>query len=268
MQSRHNSICYRKVLDPCHPAMAATLSRSVASWLDKPGAAGWRQDRRENLWGVRTCATIDGECTILGSYTPDPPLAGANVNDSLFVVCSERNNNATFSIQACLIATGESVNHCVPLLLALQLGGDERNASATFKRLLSTWDGVGFGPPKKSAFQAALQSSGSGCHTQSDSLYTTRSFGYFLLAQRAMSWRPGVEVPAATLSAMEAALWKLQVCDPPHGDGLPATYNTAGVPCCADAGLTSIETGALSLLPYDPRVRTTWFPAAKAAARM
>ena len=46
---------------------------------------------------------------------------------------------------------------------------------------------------------------------------------------------------------MEATLWKLQRCDP-DGGGLPASYNTEGVPCCEST--TSIETGALALLPY------------------
>jgi len=68
-----------KVLQQYSPSTAAALSAASAKWLALPRAAGWKQDRRENLWGVRTCArTPSGECTILGSYTPDPPLAGVN----------------------------------------------------------------------------------------------------------------------------------------------------------------------------------------------
>ena len=87
-------------------------------------------------------------CIVLGSYTPDPPLAGVNVPNSPFAVYSELNNNHTFTTEFCERATGMNINHCVPLLLALHLGGDDANASRIFKRLLSTWDGVGFGPPK------------------------------------------------------------------------------------------------------------------------
>ena len=92
-----------------------------------------------------------------------------------------------------------------------------------------------------------------------DALYTTRSFGYFLLAQRALSGHPGFEVPSETVATMEDTLWKLQQCDP-SGDGLPATYNKDGQPCCNDKVLTSIETNALSLLPWDSRIKTHWFP--------
>jgi hypothetical protein len=262
-----------------NPAMAATLSASVSKWLGMSGAAGWKQDRRQNLWGIRTCASNASGCTILGSYTPDPPLAGNNVPNSAFAVYSELNNNSTFTVQMCVHATGININHCVPLLLALHLGGDDHNASRIFKQLLSTWDGVGFGPPKKPKLpppaSTANHSSGDGissgdgtssgdadvgrCQTRFDQLYTTRSFGYFLFAQRAMSGRAGFEVPTATIAAMEAGLWKLQGCDT-DGDGLPATYNQAGEPCCSNTTRTSIETQALSLLPYDPRIQTSWFP--------
>jgi hypothetical protein len=295
-----------RALHPYDPAMAATLSASVMQWLNKPGAAGWQHDRRQNLWGNRTCAppppTAGGdrstaeECAILGSYTPDPPLAGTNVPYSPFVVYSELNNNSTFTVHSCAHATGININHCVPLLLALHLGGDDSTASVLFKQLLSTWDGIGFGPPKKPpSFEPPLHepsheplhershelspqsskrgggggggSSGGdggdvGCRTRFDSLYTTRSFGYFLFAQRAMHGRSGFEVPATTVAAMEAALWKLQGCDP-DGGGMPASYNTAGEPCCQSGALSSIETGALSLLPYDPRIQTSWFPAGR-----
>lgn len=86
-----------------------------------------------------------------------------------------------------------------------------------------------------------------------------------------MGGRRGYEVPAQVLAAMEAALWKLQSCDA-DGGGLPASYNTAGEPCCQGGNSstngiqTSIETVALSMLPYDPRVRTQWFPRHTAAA--
>ena len=73
-----------------------------------------------------------------------------------------------------------------------------------------------------------------------------------------MAGRPGFGVPAPTVAAMEAALWALQACDA-DGGGLPASYNAAGQPCC-ETTPTSIETGALSLLPYDPRVQQRWFP--------
>lgn len=140
-----------RVLEPYNRTVSARIS--VADWLAKPGAAGWKQDRRENLWGVRTCGDDGdgggGECIVLGSYTPDPPLAGVNVPDSPFVVYSELNNNVTFTIEKCSHATGLNINHCVPLLLALHLGGDDYNASRIFQQLLSTWDGVGFGPPKQ-----------------------------------------------------------------------------------------------------------------------
>ena len=160
----------------------------------------------------------------------------------------------------------------------MHLGGDDRNASRIFKQLASSWDGVGFGPPKPppqetSHFAGGLNHTGTegaggggrgvggSCRTRFDALYTTRSIGYFLLAQRALAGRPGFAVPATTLAAIEAALWRLQRCDA-DGSGLPAAYNAAGEPCCDDSNgtMTSIETGALSLLPYDARVRTTWFP--------
>ena len=258
-----------KVLQPYDPSTAAAMSASAADWLAKPSAAGWKQDRRENLWGVRTCAvTTSGECSVLGSYTPDPPLAGTNVLNSPFVVYSELNNNSTFTVDKCVHATGLNINHCVPLLLALHLGGNTSAASQIFKQLLSTWDGIGFGPPKPPHSSLPGTDGGEGgrglvvgrCQTRVDALYTTRSFGYFLLAQRATHGWPGFEVPAATVAAMEAALWKLQGCDP-GGGGLPASYNSRGEPCCQGApALSSIETGALSLLPYDARVRTSWFP--------
>jgi hypothetical protein len=247
------------------------------------------QDRRENLWGLRTCAAGQGaECTIRGSYTPDPPLAGNNVATSPFVVYSERNNNVTFTADKCTRATGANINHCVPLLLALHLGGDDHTASIIFQQLLSTWDGVGFGPPKvaqkapKQPLPSQTSTPTGRCQTRVDALYTTRSFGYFLLAQRALAGRPGFAVAPAVVAAMEARLWGLQGCDP-DGGGMPASYNTAGEPCCEGGGhnggsghnagsvhiensavltggLSSIETGALSLLPYDPRVRASWFP--------
>jgi hypothetical protein len=275
-----------RVLHPYNRTVAARISASVAEWLAKPGAAGWKQDRRENLWGVRTCAAAaassirDGyECTVLGSYTPDPPLAGVNVADSPFVVYSELNNNVTFTIEKCSQATGLNINHCVPLLLALHLGGDDHNASRIFQQLLSTWDGVGFGPPKQPPHHQPPHNKSDTddtfrvgrCRTRFDELYTTRSFGYFLLAQRAMSGQRGFEVSAPVVAEMEAALWKLQVCDP-DGGGLPASYNTAGEPCCAGGNSssqliqTSIETVALSLLPYDTRIRTQWFPRALPAS--
>jgi hypothetical protein len=86
-----------------------------------------------------------------------------------------------------------------------------------------------------------------------------------------MSGQRGFEVSAPVVAEMEAALWKLQVCDP-DGGGLPASYNTAGEPCCAGGNSssqliqTSIETVALSLLPYDTRIRTQWFPRALPAS--
>ena len=96
-------------------------------------------------------------------------------------------------------------------------------------------------------------------HTRFDALYTTRSLGYFLFAQRALSGHPGFTVPSETLSAMETRLWGLQQCDP-DGGGLPASYNENGQPCCNSKGMTSIETNALALLPWDPRIKTHWFP--------
>jgi hypothetical protein len=264
-----------KVLQPYNPSTAAAVASSVAGWLAKPGAAGWEQDRRENLWGVRTCAlTPSGECSVLGSYTPDPPLAGTNSPNSPFVVYSELNNNSTFTVDKCARAKGSNINHCVPLLLALHLGGNTSTASLIFKQLLSTWDGVGFGPPKPphgrlhTGTGTGTGTGGRGsaagrCQTRFDALYTTRSFGYFLLAQRATAGWPGFEVPSATVAAMEAALWQLQRCDA-DGGGMPASYNSRGEPCCESASgsgqLSSIETGALSILPYDARIQTSWFP--------
>ena len=114
-------------LGPYEAEVAAALSTAVAYWLGKPRAAGWRRDRRENLWGVRTCAesppphlnhnlNLNGttksgltECMVLGSYTPDPPLAGVNVADSPFAVYSELNNNHTFTVEFCARATGMTI---------------------------------------------------------------------------------------------------------------------------------------------------------------
>ena len=71
------------------------------------------------------------------------------------------------------------------------------------------------------------------------------------------------------LDEIEAALWRLQRCDA-DGSGLPAAYNAAGEPCCDDnnGSMTSIETGAISLLAYDARVRTVWFPASRRSVQI
>jgi hypothetical protein len=251
-----------KALMPYRTTTAAILTTTVAHWLATPGASGSEADRRNNLFGTRTCITnlpndLDN-CSVAGSYTPNPPLAGINVANSPFVVYSELNNNVSFTVELCRDkAQGNNVNHCVPLLLALHLGGDHASAKAIFAHLLLTWDGVGFGPPNDGPGKA---------------FYTTRGLGYFLFAQRALDGMRGYpRVPAAVVAAMEDQLWRLQRCDG-DGAGIADMYGSNGTPRCPPLNnafpghpiigqqLTSIETCTLSLLPYDDRVQSVWFP--------
>ena len=74
-----------------------------------------------------------------------------------YVVYTELNNNVTFTRRTCYAATGDNMNHCVPLLLALHLGGDDAAAGKIFKQMLSFWDGVGFGPLKNRQYQARVK---------------------------------------------------------------------------------------------------------------
>jgi hypothetical protein len=84
------------------------------------------------------------------------------------------------------------------------LGGNSSAASQIFKQLLSTWDAFGFGPPEKPPAARGWTQVGR-CQTQFDALYTTRSFGYFLLAQRATDGWSGFEVAKGTIATLEAA---------------------------------------------------------------
>lgn len=47
-------------LYPYNPALANMVNETVIKWLAHPAADGWKQDRRLNLWGKRTCVP-DGQ---------------------------------------------------------------------------------------------------------------------------------------------------------------------------------------------------------------
>eukprot|EP00041_Stephanoeca_diplocostata_P018166 m.378839 g.378839 ORF g.378839 m.378839 type:complete len:413 (+) comp20938_c0_seq8:410-1648(+) len=273
-----------KALYPYDTGLSAILNKQVAKWLHLPASKGWEDDRRQNLWGIPTClrpenehgATENSSCVaVAGSYTPDPPLAGINEVNTNFAVYSELNNNVTYTVAHCLVANGQNVNHCVPLLLALLLTNDSDTSTAIFQRLLQLWDGVGFGPPSTS-FEFAVCQNSSACRSRplvgKALMYSTRSLGYFLFAARVMQQR-GMLVPAHTILEIQERLWSLQQCDT-DAKGLPASYSVSGAPKCPPnpgtpgvpllgTQLTSVETAALALLPYDDRINTTWFPASQ-----
>jgi len=253
-----------KALEPYNPSLAAILNGSVTKWLAHPAAAGWRNDRRENLFGIKTCVPTtsagtlrkgtggDSEsCMVYGSYTV--ALDGANVANSPYVVYQELNNPTTFTPTKCYAATGTNINHCVPLLLALHLGGNDVAARRIYKQLLSYWDGKGFGP------------------VDQQNQYQARSLCYFIFAQHALGGKKGYETPATTMAAIEKQLWALQVCDHGPSQAIPSTYYKNGTARCPPREgmpgkptpglqLTSIETAGIALLAYDSRIKTEWFP--------
>lgn len=259
------------------------LAESLVRWQGRANYTN--NDRRENLRGNPTCTSHGGDpCTEQGSVTITVAGTG-DIEASPYAVYTEENNNNFFTADDLLAKGGAWVNHQVPLALALHARGDHPRASALFNHSLSLWDGVGF-RDTPAEFFAAAELDGSedlmALFTSDAPLnvaaYTTRGLGYFLYAQRALSGRPGyAAVAEKVVAAIEAQLWKLQACDS-DGTGLSVAYGIDGTAICfreqgtpglapgfwgpgnSTMELSSIETAALALLPWDERIITAWWP--------